>query len=74
MKMKLSLNDYDFLKKYAPNAVAFIDVASIENENVRFSITNFDEFVVEHTFAVLDVGMDDEDKLLYQKRQQEEQA
>lgn len=88
MKMKLSLNDYDFLKKYAPNAVAFIDVASIENENVRFSITNFDEFVVEHTFAVLNVGMDDEDtvngigkqlysiydKLLYQKRQQEEQA
>ena len=86
MKMKLSINDYDFLKKYAPDAVAFIDVASIENENVRFSIINFDEFAVEHTFAVLDVGMDDEDtvneigkrlyniydKILYQKHQQEE--
>lgn len=82
MKMKLRLDDYNFLKKYAPDAVAFIDIEAIDNNDVRFLITNFDEFVIEHTFAVLDVGMDDEDtvndigkrlysiydELLYQKK------
>ena len=60
MKFKLLAEEIEFLKKHAADAVALFSGETITGDVCIF-IADYDDLLVELTYAVLGEGMDDED-------------
>lgn len=61
MIFKLKKTDVVYIKEYANDAFSLIKSVSESNSLYTFCVDNYTDFIVELNYAVLGVGMDDED-------------
>lgn len=61
MCFKLKKTDVAFIKEYADDAFSLIKSVSESNSLCTFCVDNYTNFIAELNYAVLGVGMDDED-------------
>jgi hypothetical protein len=84
MKFVLCKDDFSFLKKNAEDACELMYSENSNEGTVSFEVKDVSDFMVELNFAIVDVGMDNQDtvnrigkrlyniydEILYQKRNQ----